>query len=131
MRLVKKAGKLFRLVLYTASGPAYADSIMEYVDPSNLIYERLYRKDLVKKNNKLEKDLSKFSSDMSRVLILDSKPDGVDPVENHLIIKPFVGHDPSDTELKKLIDFFKDRISEQQHNVDLREIINEFREVPQ
>lgn len=122
-RFVNKTSKLFRLAVFTASGPVYADKIIEHIDQYNLVYQRLYRKDMSKKGDKLIKDLTRFSNDMSRVIIVDSKVDGVYPIDNHFVIQSYNKFDPNDDELKKLAGFFRNRVSDQQHNVDLRDII--------
>lgn len=100
---------------------------MEHVDPSNLVYERLYRDDMSMMNKKMVKDITSFNKDMSRVLVLDSRTGHVNPEDNHLKLKPYTAHNPNDAELKRLIEFFKDNISEQVHNVNLRELSREFR----
>ena len=123
--MVNKSAKLFRLVIYTSSGSAYANTIIEHIDRHNLIHERLYRKDLVKKDDKLFKDLTKLSKDMSRTLIVDSKADTCLQTENHVKIGTFLG-DANDGELKRLYMYFKDKVSEMQHNVDLRSLTSEF-----
>lgn len=123
--MFKKSAKLFRLVIYTASGSAYANTIIEHIDRHNLIHERLYRKDLVKRDDRLFKDLTKLSRDLGRAVIVDSKADTCLQGENHIKISTFFG-DKNDGELKRLMTFFKDKVSEMQHNVDLRSLALEF-----
>lgn len=116
---------MFRLVVYTASGSAYANTVIEAIDRHNLIHERLYRKDNVKVEEKLCKDLGKLSKHMDRALLIDSRAETCLQVENQLKIKSFYG-DAKDTELRKLADFFKDKVSEIQHNIDLRELPDQY-----
>ena len=41
---LREAGKLFEVVVFTASVKSYADAILDYLDPENtLIHHRLYR----------------------------------------------------------------------------------------
>lgn len=112
-------------MIYTASGSIYANTVIEHIDRYNLIHEKLYRRDLVKNNDRLVKDLTKFSKDMDRVLLVDSRPDSCLQQDNQIRISPYFG-DSNDNELKRLSTFFKDKVSEMQHNVDLRTITQDF-----
>ena len=111
--------------MYTASGSSYANTVIEHIDRHNFIHERLYRKDNIKQGERLYKDLSKLSKDLSRALLIDSRADTCLQSVNQLRIKPYTG-DASDNELKRLTSFFKDKVSEMQHNVDLRTLPADF-----
>ena len=116
---------MFRLVIYTSSADIYANTVIEHIDRYNMIHERLYRKDLIKVDDKTIKDLTKLNKDMSRVLLVDSKTDGCLQSDNLIRIKPFFGNQ-DDAELKQLYMLFKDKISEIEHNIDLRSLAKEF-----
>ena len=90
-----------------------------------MIHERLYRKDNVKRDDRLYKDLTRFSRHIDRALLVDSRADTCLQVENQLKISAFYG-DSADIELKRLATFFKDRVSDLQHNVDLRTLPDEY-----
>ena len=90
-----------------------------------MINERLYRKDLVKKHDKMVKDLTKLNQDLSRVLLVDNRSDICLQTENQINIPHYNGRQ-DDNSLKGLADFFKDRISEIEHNIDLRSIARNF-----
>ncbi|CAG9335100.1 unnamed protein product [Blepharisma stoltei] len=55
---LKEASKLFEVIVFTASHKAYADAVLDYLDPNNLyIHHRLYRESCIYLRGIMVKDL--------------------------------------------------------------------------
>ena len=72
--LVKVAEK-FELVIFTAGSQAYADTLIDFIDPKGVIAYRLYRKHMTLHNHNMIKDLSKIGRKLENVIILDNTPE--------------------------------------------------------
>lgn len=70
---LKVAGKLFELVIFTASEKSYADSILNYIDPAGeFIRYRLYRNSCTVVNGSYLKDLRILNRDLKETIIVDN-----------------------------------------------------------
>ena len=72
--LLKEAGKLFEVIIYTASMKRYADPIIDSLDVDNNVSHRLYRNNCVYTPNGYIKDLSLLGRNLKNVIIVDDLP---------------------------------------------------------
>lgn len=105
------ASSVFTLYVYTAGRKAYADAILDVIDPQNLIKKRFYRDSCVPKNRSFVKNLKKLPND-GPMFLVDDNPDSVRiNSPNAMIIKAFEG-DKTDRELSliftKLLELYRD-----------------------
>jgi Dullard-like phosphatase family protein len=118
--------KYFELVVFTASKPAYATKVVEFIDPGNLIAHVLYRDSWVEHNipnydsNKSSfwvKDLSRLSRFIDDVILIDNSPSAyIYQKENGMPIVSWTGQ-LDDIELYLYLNIFK-MISK--FNIDLK-----------
>lgn len=73
---LKRMGKHFEIVAFTASERCYADTILDELDPDcHLIHHRLYREHCTRLNSKIyAKDLRILGRDLSQVILVDNSP---------------------------------------------------------
>ena len=62
------------IYIYTAATKEYADKIIDYVDKNKLILGRYYRQDCLYIGNTYYKDVSRFSFEEKRLIIIDDSP---------------------------------------------------------
>ncbi|KZV57535.1 CTD small phosphatase-like protein [Dorcoceras hygrometricum] len=97
----------FEVVVFTAGIEKYASLVLDRLDWRSRISHRLYRDSCKEFDGKLVKDLSEIGRDLSRLVIVDDNPNSyVFQPDNAIPIKPFID-DLGDSELIKLINFFK------------------------
>eukprot|EP00249_Psilotum_nudum_P027266 c34738_g1_i1 orf=33-797(-) len=92
----------FELVMFTSTVKAYANAVLDKLDPNSHIKHRLYRDACKRIENRSVKDLCVLGRDMQNVIILDDAPHAhmLQP-ENAIQIPSFRG----DLQDKKLYDF--------------------------
>ena len=73
-QFLKELGKLYELVVFTASVQSYADQVIDYIDPGRLVKHRLYRESCTDMGGTFVKDLSKLNRALERVIIIDNSP---------------------------------------------------------
>eukprot|EP00168_Porphyra_purpurea_P002482 TRINITY_DN12860_c0_g1_i1.p2 TRINITY_DN12860_c0_g1~~TRINITY_DN12860_c0_g1_i1.p2 ORF type:complete len:253 (+),score=65.29 TRINITY_DN12860_c0_g1_i1:89-760(+) len=96
---------LYELVLFTAAQRAYADVVVDRLDPGGLFTARLCRESCVPVGEGLVKDLGVLGRNRSRVVIVDNLPSAFGrDVPNGVPITTWVG-DADDTALTDLIPF--------------------------
>ena len=66
-----RCGELFEVVVFTASLSSYADPLLNALDKSKTISQRLYRESCSYINGSYVKDLSKLGRDLRHVVIID------------------------------------------------------------
>ncbi|KAJ7536336.1 hypothetical protein O6H91_12G065300 [Diphasiastrum complanatum] len=98
-------GKIFELVVFTASLRKYACPLLDNLDLKSAIKHRLYRESCRQHAGGLVKDLSVLGRNLPRVIIIDNNPQSyaLQP-ENAIPISSFID-DPKDRELTNLIPF--------------------------
>lgn len=94
-------GQIYDVVIYTSSRKAYADPIINFIDPQGVVQRRFYRDSCKKKGTFHLKDLRKIvSGDLSRILLLDDNVNSTYyNAENTIMVNPFRGNNSSDEEL--------------------------------
>lgn len=108
-RFLSELGKIFEIVIYTASLGKYADPLLDLLDPTheNIIY-RLFREHCVLYENNFIKDLSLLGRDLNNTLIIDNSPNAyIFQVSNGINCLSFVD-DLNDRELYDLLIFLKE-----------------------
>lgn len=70
-RFLARCGELFEVVVFTASLSSYADPLLNALDKSKTISQRLYRESCSYINGSYVKDLSKLGRDLRHVVIID------------------------------------------------------------
>lgn len=100
--------RVFEVVVFTASHPAYADTVLDYLDPMHtLIHHRLYRQSCISINSLLIKDLRIFPRDLSNLIIIDNTAHSFAyQLDNGIPILSWED-DRGDRELFNLIDYLK------------------------
>jgi CTD small phosphatase-like protein 2 len=107
IEFLKKASKLFEIVIFTASQKIYADKVLDFIDPTRKwTRQRLFQDSCVNvDNNKFVKDLRVLGRDLKRVVIVDNAVDAFSfHLDNGIPIKSWFG-ESKDEELVKLFDF--------------------------
>lgn len=105
---LEKASEYFEVIVFTASHQFYADSVINFIDPDNKYFNhRLYRDSCVKYGNFNIKDLRLINRRLQDVIIVDNSVFSFAfQLDNGVPIIPWV-NDPLDTELLRLIEYFK------------------------
>ncbi|OMJ78128.1 hypothetical protein SteCoe_22147 [Stentor coeruleus] len=67
-------GKLFEVVIFTASLKAYADPVIDFIDKHHVVKSRLFRNDCINSNGSYIKNLSLLGRDLKKVIIVDNSP---------------------------------------------------------
>uniref|UniRef100_A0A6B2LKT3 FCP1 homology domain-containing protein n=1 Tax=Arcella intermedia TaxID=1963864 RepID=A0A6B2LKT3_9EUKA len=105
-QFLKEASKLYDIYIFTASVKAYADPLINLIDPDNLVKGRYFRESCIEhKNGIYIKDLSKKSLnfDLSKTIIIDNSPISYsNNEENALPISSFIDNQ-SDSALAELL----------------------------
>ena len=64
--------KSWNIMVFTASVQKYADTILDLIDPTNIIQKRLYRDQCTKIDQNYYKDLAQINKDLSWIVIVDN-----------------------------------------------------------
>ncbi|EPS44377.1 hypothetical protein H072_1603 [Dactylellina haptotyla CBS 200.50] len=115
----------YEIVIFTSQPNVMAGPIVAKLDPFRM-HQQLFREATKYKRGKYIKDLTYLNRDLSKVIMLDTKPEAwTDQPENAIKMKPWKGN-PRDKELVALIPFLE-FIAAMGH-VDLREDLKTFPE---
>jgi len=72
---LKRLSQHFDIIIFTASTQAYADPILDHIDPDRVVKCRLYRESCsLIKNQIFVKDLRVLGRNLSNVLLVDNAP---------------------------------------------------------
>jgi CTD nuclear envelope phosphatase 1 len=119
------------VIIFTASVRQYGDPVINMLDPTGLVKERLFRSSCVNQRGNFVKDLAVLNRDLSQVIIVDNSPvaytfnprtpapafsffffllaltqvSARTRTENAVPISNWMGTDPGDEELLNLLPF--------------------------
>jgi Dullard-like phosphatase family protein len=102
---------LCEVVVFTASTQAYADAVLNVLDPhQTLIHHRLYRQHCVHANGGYFKDLRALGRSMDHIVLVDNSPVSLamNP-HNGIPIKSWLKN-PDDTQLRHLFELVKELV---------------------
>lgn len=71
---LKRMGKIYECVLFTASLSKYADPVADLLDTESIFKARLFRESCAFYRGNYVKDLSRLGRDLNRVIIVDNSP---------------------------------------------------------
>lgn len=113
---IKEMSKHYELVIFTASKPAYANRVIDLIDPDNLVAHRLFRDSCVEHTIFSEearpssfwvKDMSRLSRYIDDVIIIDNSPSTyIYQKENGMPIQSWTG-EQTDSELYQYLNVLK------------------------
>ena len=104
----------FELVVFTASLSAYANAVIDQLDPDHHITHRLFREHCIQQADGYVKDLSRLGRDLQSVILIDvrnkqnSSLSGTLNPDNLILIKSFV--EGKDDELEQLYPLLQELI---------------------
>ncbi|KAJ3015730.1 hypothetical protein HKX48_004415 [Thoreauomyces humboldtii] len=101
-------GKIFEVVIFTASLSKYADPVLDELDKTRAVSHRLFREHCVHIRGNYVKDLSLLGRDLKDVLILDNSPACYVLQPSNAVPVSSWFNDPNDTELADLTPFLAD-----------------------
>ena len=71
---LKTMGKIFEIVIFTASVAKYADPLLDIIDKNKIFKFRLFREHCTQVNNSYIKELTKLGRELKDVIIVDNSP---------------------------------------------------------
>lgn len=73
--MLKRLSQHFDVIIFTASTQAYADQIIDHIDPQRVVQHRLYRESCsFVKSQIFVKDLRVFGRKLSNIVLVDNAP---------------------------------------------------------
>eukprot|EP00002_Diphylleia_rotans_P027758 TRINITY_DN5576_c0_g1_i2.p1 TRINITY_DN5576_c0_g1~~TRINITY_DN5576_c0_g1_i2.p1 ORF type:complete len:213 (-),score=51.29 TRINITY_DN5576_c0_g1_i2:775-1413(-) len=102
-----EVGKLFEVVVFTASLSKYADPVLDLLDPHRVVKHRLFRESCTYHMGNFVKDMTRLGRNIQDVFILDNSPAAyLFQPENAIAILSWFD-DQSDCELIELVPFLQ------------------------
>jgi CTD nuclear envelope phosphatase 1 len=100
---LKTISKWYKIVVFTASIPEYADPVLDWLDPNRLISKRYFRNSCTRFESSFTKDLTIVDSDLSNMVLIDNSSIcfALQP-DNGIVIESWI-HDKNDVGLLNLI----------------------------
>jgi RNA polymerase II subunit A small phosphatase-like protein len=100
---MQRMGKLYEIVIFTASLAKYADPVLDLLDVHKVVRSRLFRESCINYKGNYVKDLSKLGRELNHTIIIDNSPPSyLFHPENAVPIESWFD-DEQDTELLNLI----------------------------
>ena len=121
---LEKLGTLYELVVFTAGEQAYADHILDYIDPEKRIFKkRLYRTDCVELDGFFIKDLDIIlDRDKKNIIIVDNSIlSFAFDLDNGVPINSFMGNEEDDRELLFLYSFLEEAAAVEDVRVNIKD----------
>jgi CTD small phosphatase-like protein 2 len=98
------SARLFDVVVFTASSEAYADQVLDYLDPEKWISHRLYRRHCTEIAGGFLKDLRLLGRPMDQVVLVDNSPMSMALNPDHgILVSSWNGDQADDRELVDLL----------------------------
>ena len=73
-QFLENMGKIFEIVIFTASVSKYADPLIDIIDEDNICSIRLFREHCTQINEIFVKDMKKLGRDLKDIIIVDNSP---------------------------------------------------------
>ncbi|KAL0575588.1 hypothetical protein V5O48_006373, partial [Marasmius crinis-equi] len=105
---LKEMGRIYEVVVFTASLSKYADPVLDELDTSRVVAHRLFRESCYSHKGNYVKDLSQLGRPLSSTIILDNSPASYIFHPNNAVPVSSWFNDPHDAELPDLIPFLAD-----------------------
>ena len=101
---LKKVGKYYELIVFTAATQDYGDLLIDAIEENNVYFEhRFYRQHTIIIGNDFVKDLDRIGRPLDKIIIVDNMPQNFRlQKENGINIKAFWGEDSDDNALEEL-----------------------------
>ncbi|RDX62914.1 CTD small phosphatase-like protein 2, partial [Mucuna pruriens] len=105
---LEKVSDMFDVFIFTASKRAYAEKLLDVLDPDKKFFSlRLYRDSCTWQDRRCIKDLTIFGIDLAKVFIIDNTPEVFRfQVDNGIPIESWY-EDPTDTALISMLPFLE------------------------
>lgn len=71
---MERVGRLFEVIVYTASLAKYADPLLDQLDVHNVVHGRLFREHCTQYQGNFVKDLTRLGRPLSQTIIIDNSP---------------------------------------------------------
>jgi len=99
------AARLFEVVVFTASSRAYADQVLDKLDPDNTcLSARLYRQHCTEVGGAFLKDMRRLGRPLSRVILVDNSPVSLALCpDNGVLVRGWTAERAQDRELMDLL----------------------------
>ncbi|GFZ48686.1 phosphoric-monoester hydrolase [Saitozyma sp. JCM 24511] len=101
-------GKIYEVVVFTASLSKYADPVLDMLDPNGVVRHRLFRESCYNHKGNYVKDLSQLGREMETCIIIDNSPASYIFHPNNAVPVSTWFNDPHDTELTDMCPFLAD-----------------------
>ncbi|KAK8853191.1 hypothetical protein IAR55_003893 [Kwoniella newhampshirensis] len=105
---LKEMGKIYEIVVFTASLSKYADPVLDMLDIHHVVTHRLFRESCYNHKGNYVKDLSQLGRDIETSIIIDNSPASYIFHPNNAVPVSTWFNDPHDTELTDLCPFLAD-----------------------
>jgi len=107
-QFLQRLGKLYEIVVFTASLAKYADPVLDLLDVHKVVRTRLFREACSNYKGNYVKDLSKLGRELNNVIIIDNSPPSyLFHPENAIPIETWFD-DENDTDLLNLLPILED-----------------------
>ncbi|GBG26804.1 Mitochondrial import inner membrane translocase subunit TIM50 [Hondaea fermentalgiana] len=117
---LQRLGKLYEIVVFTASLAKYASPLLDLLDSHNVIEHRLFREACTNHQGNYVKDLSLLGRDVKSTIIVDNSPASyLFHPENAIAVSSFID-DMSDRELYYALPFLEELASAHDMTARLR-----------
>ncbi|WVR00281.1 hypothetical protein IAU59_007424 [Kwoniella sp. CBS 9459] len=105
---LKEMGKIYEIVVFTASLSKYADPVLDMLDTHRVVTHRLFRESCYNHKGNYVKDLSQLGRSIDTSIIIDNSPASYIFHPNNAVPVSTWFNDPHDTELTDLCPFLAD-----------------------
>lgn len=112
-------GKLFEVVVFTASVSKYGDPLLDHLDASRVVHHRLFREACYNFNGNYIKNLSQLGRPLRDVIIIDNSPASYALQPQNAVPVSSWFSDQHDNELLDMLPFLEDLASNKVQDVSL------------